>query len=391
MPPDSPIRVYPIKFGDRRFYQLQWIDPRTGRKRTQSARCTKRRDADRAAAELEAALNDPGTPADGSIDFMIFADRFCQEHVLSLSPGSQKAYGGLIQLLIDIVTPCTLRELDSRSLSQFAAARRKSGVSESTIAKDLRHLRAMLAWAHSQGLISSLPAIPRVTKSRTAGDEMKGRPLTDDEFVRLLAAAHTTGRELPTVAHRTHAEHLLRGLWLSGLRITEAFQLQWSAGPWISLQGTGTSGVLSLLIPGRQKSGKYETAPLTPDFSQFILTARSPDLSHVFTLLNRWGHRTANADHFTRVVSAIGRESGIITDPASGQTASAHDLRRSFGARWSVKVMPVVLRALMRHASIDTTMRYYVGQNLSRTEDAILKAFTADNTPASQTNSLANT
>lgn len=40
--------------------------------------------------------------------------------------------------------------------------------------------------------------------------------------------------------------------------------------------------------------------------------------------------------------------------------ASAHDLRRSFGFRWANRVWPHVLQQLMRHASIETTKRYYV-------------------------------
>ena len=40
--------------------------------------------------------------------------------------------------------------------------------------------------------------------------------------------------------------------------------------------------------------------------------------------------------------------------------ASAHDLRRSFGSRWAPKVKPATLQRLMRHASIETTMAYYV-------------------------------
>ena len=51
--------------------------------------------------------------------------------------------------------------------------------------------------------------------------------------------------------------------------------------------------------------------------------------------------------------------------------ASAHDLRRSFGERWAVRVMPHVLMVLMRHESIETTMRYYVGRN-AQTTAAIL-------------------
>ena len=47
--------------------------------------------------------------------------------------------------------------------------------------------------------------------------------------------------------------------------------------------------------------------------------------------------------------------------------ASAHDLRRSFGDRWARIVEPMVLRDLMRHASVVTTEQYYVGINAKKT------------------------
>jgi integrase len=49
------------------------------------------------------------------------------------------------------------------------------------------------------------------------------------------------------------------------------------------------------------------------------------------------------------------------------KTASAHDLRRAFGERWSSKLMPSQLMVVMRHESIDTTMKFYVGRNAERT------------------------
>ncbi len=56
-------------------------------------------------------------------------------------------------------------------------------------------------------------------------------------------------------------------------------------------------------------------------------------------------------------------------DPKKTKYASAHDLRRSFGSRWAERVMPAVLQALMRHESIETTLRYYVGANAERTAE----------------------
>ena len=46
---------------------------------------------------------------------------------------------------------------------------------------------------------------------------------------------------------------------------------------------------------------------------------------------------------------------------------TAHDLRRGFGFRWSRKVMPAVLKELMRHADIKTTMDFYVGTEAEET------------------------
>jgi integrase len=78
-------------------------------------------------------------------------------------------------------------------------------------------------------------------------------------------------------------------------------------------------------------------------------------------------------------VSAIGKAAGVVVAEkiaAEGgnpkrKFASAHDLRRSFGSRWSRRVMPTILRELMRHTSIETTMKFYVGQNAEATADAL--------------------
>jgi hypothetical protein len=37
--------------------------------------------------------------------------------------------------------------------------------------------------------------------------------------------------------------------------------------------------------------------------------------------------------------------------------------------------MPIDLQELMRHQSLDTTMKYYVGKNSDRVSDAVWKAY----------------
>ncbi len=50
----------------------------------------------------------------------------------------------------------------------------------------------------------------------------------------------------------------------------------------------------------------------------------------------------------------------MVANKAEGKCANAHDLQRSFGTRWAPEVKPATLQLLMRHKSIETTLKYYV-------------------------------
>ena len=66
-----------------------------------------------------------------------------------------------------------------------------------------------------------------------------------------------------------------------------------------------------------------------------------------------------------------------VAEPDDGikrKYASAYDLRRAFGLRWTARVMPAVLQQLMRHETIETTMRYYVGRDADAVADALWEA-----------------
>jgi integrase len=84
-----------------------------------------------------------------------------------------------------------------------------------------------------------------------------------------------------------------------------------------------------------------------------------------------------------RRVRSIGKTPGVVTgEKLSGgeavrMFAGAHDLRRTFGTRWSRLVMPALLQVLMRHVKIDTTMQYYVDQRAKDVADDLWDAFEA--------------
>ena len=91
-------------------------------------------------------------------------------------------------------------DLTSEAISRFQVELRDGKRSENTIAGYLAHLRAALSWAADQGIIFSVPKIrkPRRVKKGGGGHKGKGRPITKEEFQRLLEkipAAHAQ-REL---------------------------------------------------------------------------------------------------------------------------------------------------------------------------------------------------
>ena len=79
-----------------------------------------------------------------------------------------------------------------------------------------------------------------------------------------------------------------------------------------------------------------------------------------------------DAHKASRIICKIGKAANVVVDPAKGKCASAHDLRRAFAFRWSRRIKePAKLMELMRHASIETTMSYYVGRDAKKTAESL--------------------
>ena len=148
-----------------------------------------------------------------------------------------------------------------------------------------------------------------------------------------------------------------------------------------------------------EKGHRDRLLPMAPEFVRFLrATPAAERRGHVFRPMSRAGKAsTWGTDWISRVVCRIGEIAGVVVNRTTKvdrktrerreaiKYASAHDFRRSFGARWSNLVMPRVLMELMRHESIDTTMKYYVGRNAEATADACWEAFEAAGQASSNT------
>lgn len=366
---ENEIKVTVSKFADRPCYIMRYTDPVTGKRHSRSTDTTTRREAERAAAKWEAELQEGRYQASTNISWQEFRERYESEKLASLAKSTADSAATALNHLERLINPKNLIVLNSTTLSKFQAKMRLEEMRETTIATHLRHLRAALSWAVSMELLPKVPDLhmPKRARGRTL---MRGRPITTEEFERMLAA-------VPKVRPNDAATwvHYLRGLWLSGLRLEESTVLSWDEDSPIMVDLTGRRPRLRIYAEA-EKGHQDRLLPMTPDFAQFLLQTSNVDREGlVFRVVGHYTHEQMTPPRIGRIISEIGKKANVVVRKSEGKFASAHDLRRSFGTRWAPRVKPATLQLLMRHRSIETTLKYYVAQDADEIADELWKNY----------------
>jgi integrase len=383
----NELRVYVFQFGSRDHLRMQYADPATGKKITRTTGETNRRKALAVAAVWQDELRTGRFQSPSKVTWAEFRDRYENEVLPGLAPRTGDKVCGVFNVLERAIAPRMLRDVTGDRLSTLQAKLRDEVLradrdatgkvvrvhrrSENTIAGHLAHLRSALQWAVGVGMLAAVPKIVKPKRARTAS-VMKGRPITGEEFDRMLAkTAAVVGAEAAA-----SWQYFLTGLWLSGLRLKESLDLYWVRDDKLCVDLSGKRPMLR--IPAAlEKGNRDRLLPIAPDFAAFLL--RTPEAQRTGPVFmpgpQRYKERALLPHRVGRIISAIGKVAGVVVNTGSRKFASAHDLRRSFGERWAAKLMPQVLRDLMRHESIETTMRYYVGRNAETTADAVWQAY----------------
>lgn len=303
----SETKVHVVQYGDCANLTLRWTDPETGRMKRRAAKTSKRHDALREAAALEAELNSGRAQrGNGQISWEVFRDRYEIEVVPGLAEmtGSKIAtVFNAVERLLPVVAKGRLKDVTTR-LSAFQTAIRDTGVAETTIAGYLAHLGAALHWAVNEGLILEVPKIkrPKRAKQATASTPMKGRPITSEEFERMLAKAPAVVLAKPTapltdedVGRNTAIiaswRRLLEGLWWE--------RSSGSAKPW---RRSGTAQTGSVWTP----AADTPCSTSRPSWKRAIGTACWP-----------WRRSSANSSSSPRPPIAAGESSGRCASSAN--------------------------------------------------------------------------
>ncbi|MCA9051948.1 MAG: site-specific integrase [Planctomycetaceae bacterium] len=341
---------------------LRYIDPIDGKRREKNSGTTNMKQAQRAAGEWQAELNAGGASSPEFLRWEQFREDFRENYLKHYSDSYANNVEGSLNVVEELMSPDTLARISEKWLARFHSLAKARKVSAYTVRKYFQHLQTALKWAKEQGLIKSVPVFPKQTKQTQRGAKlMKGRPITGEEFDRMLAA-------VPKVVQKTEAAesltYLLRGLWLSGLRLGEALSLtwdQWADGIRVSVDED--NDVCLMIDGGNQKNRQALTYPVVDDFAEFLL--QTPDKQRegfVFNAMGQNGKVSRRVDTVSTWLVNIGKAAKVKVDEKDGSEkfASAHDIRRAFGTRWAKIVPASLLQKLMRHSNIETTMSFYV-------------------------------
>jgi integrase len=371
------IRVSVIKKTGRTNLYLLARNGETGERFERSARTKNRKEAEKLAVEWRIELEHGYRPE--LITWVKFVERYETEHLSELRKSSQLDARGTLKMFTAMASPTRLRDLDESRVATFRKGLQDQNhdIAMTTVAKHLRNLQAAVSWATEQKLLPHPPKI-RMPKKAKGSSEAKGRPITAEEFDRMEAVADkVVGPELVK-----GWLFLLRGLWWSGLRLGEALSLSWDE--WHDgLTVVMTEEFVLLRIPAEhEKGGKNRLLAIAPQFAEMLRSVPASEREgFVFkpqTPRARKHHRPTR-DRATRIISRIGEKAGIVVARQPKEKfASAHDCRRAFGNRWAKLVTPAVLKELMRHSQIETTMKFYVGSEAEETARLLQRVMAFD-------------
>lgn len=367
----NDITVKIVKYNDRPNYLARWTDPVTGKLKHETTGETDEKKARKYAAMLEQRLQSGIHKPSQSIGWDQFRERFEREYLLSLSEGTQNKYATVFKSFESVIVIKNLATINAQHLSRYQSELRADGLREPTIKGYLSYLHKALKWAKSQEMIKDVPPV-NMPKRAKATKVMRGRPVTGEEFDRMLLVS-------PDVVGKKHGEsirYLLNGLWWGGLRLDEALRLTWTHGGFCLVEIDGH--YYFRIEQEAEKGATDRLLPVAPQFEQ-MLPNIPPKRGFVFNpTFNRMKTHRPRLDTMSKIVSRIGEKAGIITDIRTDKNgdelrihATAHDLRRGFGTRWASLVQPKLLMEMMRHSSIETTMKFYVVGNAQQASQTL--------------------
>lgn len=181
------IKVHVVKRKDQKNLFMRYKDPMTGRQVSKSTGTNRRKDALKVAGDWESQLREGRYKAPSKVSWEEFEERYENEVVPSMAERTAGKIDAMFNWIKRELDPDRLAKLTSDRISYLQRRMRDEGLAEATIKSHMQHLKAALNWAKRTGMLNEVPEIVMPKRAKTA-KMMKGRPVTGEEFDRLLDA-----------------------------------------------------------------------------------------------------------------------------------------------------------------------------------------------------------
>lgn len=286
--------------------------------------------------------------------FRTAVDTFTDDHLPNLKPASRKRYLVSLLALAPFFETKSLQEISKADLMKFVAARRRGGVADGTIRRDLSCLSSVYTIATDYDLCDHNPVLPFLRQHKRRKSLVEADPRTrylfHDEEKAILDRAQS---EIAAANHgRTGARALSKLMIMAaiilaidtGLRDEELLRLDWD-----HVDFERTQVVVSA---DRAKNSKARVVPLLPramDVMQRLRQLRHHRTQRV--LWHRGGTEFHDLNHSLQRIAAAAGVTGI----------RWHDLRKTCGCRLlQDHKMPIEQVSLwLGHSSVKQTQDAY--------------------------------
>jgi integrase/recombinase XerD len=270
-------------------------------------------------------------------------DLFTERHLPRVKPSTRKRYVHSLMNLADHLAGKDLGKIGSAELVSYETARRKAGVTTSTIRRDLATLSVLFEEAIDAEWIAVNPVKPYLKKAKRRGlveAPPRTRYLSLEEELTLIHAAREMGKRRP------HTRDMLAdfiGLSVDlGLRSDELLGLSW--------RDVHIDRHEVYVQPSRAKSKVGRRVPILPRSLLLLRTMRRhPESLYVF-----WGEHGQRFREMWHAFQDAAAHAGI-------EDVTVHDLRRTCGCRLlqEHKLPLELVSKWLGHSSVKVTERHY--------------------------------
>ncbi len=313
--------------------------------------------ADKRAAQLTAQLTLGEYDQKTGNTWEQFEADFEKREIGAKSPASQELYRESLRLFVEICKPKLTSHVTTAMVDDYRAglAKRRgrkkgSKISPASVNKHLRHIRAALGKAHKWGYTKTRIMVELMREPEKDPLFMEPEHF-DDIYKSCNKAKLPADPQGAYTAEQWWQALMVTGL-MTGMRINEMLSLKWDD---VRLD----DGFLTV----RHENSKAKRDDVIPLHSVAVEHLRK--IQHVGQLVFEWpfqlrsllGHWYAIQDAAGVSLPCPGADGHECTDAC--HRYGFHSLKRACGTLNASRVNEAVLGAFMRHASTDTTRRFY--------------------------------